>query len=130
MDNLLYNILLPPFIHSLIHSIVHSLIYTLIYTTQPRTFYTTLIYSIIHSIIIYTLLYTPLYTLLYSLLFSNNIINLAPAVLYFPSRSYVSYILAPLIFIFVYSHIVIPTLLYRKGITMLPPIFTRFISLS
>ena len=95
---------------------LYTLLYILLYTTQPRIFYTTLTYSIIYSLL-YTYYYIFLYilsTLLYYLLFSNNIINLAPPfytpLLYLLS---LSYILAT--FIFLYSHIVIPTLLYRKG---------------
>ena len=90
---LLYtHIFLPPFIHSLI------------YTTQPPhilhhpyILLYTLIYSLIYPLC--TLSYILLYILLYilsTLLFSNSIINLAPAVLYLLS---LSYILAPLIFI-------------------------------
>lgn len=136
MDNILSwwiilsYILLSPFIHSLIYTL--SLLYILLYTTlsytQPRIFYTTLIYSLIYLLyapFIYLLLYTPLYTLLYTLLFSNGIINLAPP-----------FYTSPLSLLYTchsYFHIpfiVIPTLLYRKGITTLPPIFTRFTSLS
>lgn len=135
MDNILScfilsYILLPPFIYSYI---LH------LYTTQPRIFYTTLIYSPIRLLYIplYTISYILLYILLYilsTLLYTlTALLILPPAVLHLSSLLYsliFSYILAPLIFIFLYSHIVIPTLLYRKGITTLPPIFTRFISLS
>ena len=109
-----------------------SLVYTLIYTTQSRIFYTTLIYSFI-CLLLYSLLYTPLYTL-YSLILLYTLI----ALLILPPPFYtsllhlssLSYILAPLIFILLYSYTVIPNLLYRKGITTLPPIFTHFTSLS
>ena len=126
---LLYtHIFLPPFIHSLI------------YTTQPPhilhhpyILLYTLIYSLIYPLC--TLSYILLYILLYilsTLLFSNSIINLAPAVLYLLS---LSLIYLPLLFSYP-SYFHIPplsyssTLLYRKGITTLPPIFTRFTSLS
>lgn len=100
-------------------------LYTLLYYTAPHILhhsYMPIIYSLSYiPIIIYSFIYSLL-----SLLFSNGIINLAPAVL--P----LSLIYLPLLFshLSLYSHIVILTLLYRKGITTLPPIFTRFTSLS
>ena len=114
-----YTILLPPFIYSLI---LHS----------PRIFYTTLIYSLICLLyalsLIYLLLYIPLYTLLYTLMALLILPRHFIPLLYL-SLSLI-YLPPPLIYIFLYSYIVILTLLYRKGITTLPPIFTRFTSLS
>ena len=115
-----------------------SLLYTLSYILHSPAYFTPLLYTpllytllyayYIHSLI-YILLYTPLYTLLYTLI---ALLILSPPFYTSPLSliPFLSYILAPLIFIFLYSHIVIPTLLYRKGITTLPPIFTRFTSLS
>ena len=120
---LLYtDILLPPFIHSLIyytapHILHHSYI----------LFYIPITYSIIYS-----LLYTYYYILLYIL---STLLYTLIALLILPPPFYTSLILSSLSYILaasisLYPHIVIPTLLYKKGITTLPPIFTRFTSLS
>ena len=119
---------------------LYSLIYfccllcTLIYYTAPHILH--------HSYmpIIYSLLYTYYYILLYiflyilsTLLYSNSIINLAPP-FYTSPLSYIllySLIYLPLLFLYSSTLILLYPLSYmEKGITTLPPIFTRFISLS
>ena len=128
MDNILFifsYILLPPlytFLYSLSY-ILHSPAYftPLLYTPYILS-YIPIIYSFIYSLLSYSLMallilprrFIPLPSLLYSLIYLFSL----------------SYILVPFILIPLYSYIVIPTLLYRKGITTLPPIFTRFTSLS
>ena len=126
MDNIL-----SLFPYTLLYTFValYTLSYTLSYILHsPRIFYTTLIYSLIR---LYTLIYSLLsYTLMALLILPRRFIPL-PSLLY--SLIYLfslSYILVPFILIPLYSYIVIPTLLYRKGITTLPPIFTHFTSLS
>lgn len=123
-------ILLPPFIHSLIY-ILHS-----------PAYFTPLLYTLLYTyyyIFLYIPFYIPFYilsTLLYTLLFSNSIINLAPPPFYTSPLSYTLLYTCPSYFhIPLLSYSFTPILLYplsyiERGITTLPPIFTRFTSLS
>ena len=136
MDNILswwiiYS-LAPCFILSYILIYFCRPLYTLLYILHSPAYFTPLLYTLLYAYYIPPL-YTYYYILLYilsTLLYSYNIINLAPAVLY-PS------LIPHLSLLYTchrYFHIPLPsyysTLLYRKGITTLPPIFTRFTSLS
>jgi hypothetical protein len=126
---LLYTyILLPPFIH--------FLIYTLIYYISPHILHHSYILLYIPSLIY--LLYT--YYILSLLLFPNSITNLAPP-FYTYSLLYTillyTYLPPPFFTTLLYtlccpsSYILLYILSYmEKGITTLPPIFTRFTSLS
>lgn len=140
MDNILSCFILSYiliYFYRLLYTLLYAFLYSLLYTLICYTLLYTAPHILHHPYILfyYILFYAYYYILLYilsTLLFSNSIINFAPAVLYlFPLIPLLSLIYLPLLFSYtLYSHIVIPTLLYRKGITTLPPIFTRFTSLS
>ena len=132
MDNILswcilsYILIYLYYTSAALYALSYILSYIYIYYTAPHILHHS--YILFYYILLYTY-YIFLY-ILSTLLFSNNIINLAPR--RFTPLSYNLFSLSCILatFIFLYSHIVIPTLLYRKGITTLPPIFTRFTSLS
>lgn len=115
----------------LLYTLILSLIYTLIYYTLLYTAPHILHHSYILS---YTLIHSLIYSFIYSLLSYSLIALLILPRRFIPLISLLYtchfYFHIPLPPIFLYSHIVIPTLLYRRGITTLPPIFTRFTSLS
>ena len=127
----LYTLIYSLALYSLIYfcRLLYTLIHSLLYYTAPHILhhfyilsYTPIICPLYIPIIIYSFIYS---LLSYILSFSNGIINLAPPFY----TSLLSLIYLPLLYPST-PHIVIPTLLYGKGITTLPPIFTRFTSLS
>ena len=114
----------------------YTLSYIYSYILHIPAYFTPLLYTLI-----YTLSYIPIiYLLIYSLLlFPNSITNLAPPFLYLFSLIYYSliYLPPPFFITLLYtlycpsSYILLYPLSYmEKGITTLPPIFTRFTSLS
>lgn len=90
------------FLYSLLY--IHSLIYTLIYYTAPHILHHS--YILFYYILFYmpTIILSLIYPFIYSLLSYTLIALLILPRRFTPLSLILSYILAPLIFIFLYSH--------------------------